>query len=118
MKNLVLVALSALAFTAPAFAGANISINANSPSRVLLDDAEVGQVPTALADVAPGFHSLRVENLATHEVRVYDFYSPATAAIHKDIAIEFSGASLVPAADSSTTCATPACSAASMAAAS
>ena len=90
MKNLLVVGLFVIAGSS-AFAGANLVINANSPSRVSLDGAEVGQTPTTLAEVAPGFHEVSVQSLATSEVRVYDVYSPASVTIQKDIQIQFEG---------------------------
>ena len=82
------ITLTAIAFSGTAFAAANVSVNANSPAGIALDGQPIGQSPTVVG-VPPGFHQLRVESLVTHEVRVYEVYSPATAAIQKDLAIEF-----------------------------
>ena len=94
MKNLLVLGLTVALFVvagSPVIAGANLVINANSPSRVSFDGAEVGQTPTTLASVAPGFHEVSVQSLATGEVRVYDVYSPASVTIQKDIQIQFEG---------------------------
>lgn len=91
MKKLLFVTL-ALILCAPVSAGVNLSLNANTPSRVFFDGEEVGQTPTSLADVAPGFHEVRVESLQTREVRVYDLYSPASVVLAKDIQIQWEGA--------------------------
>lgn len=97
MRNLLYVSLAALVLCtfilcAPATAGVNVVLNANTPSRVFFDGNEIGQTPTTLGDVAPGFHEVRVESLQTREVRVYDIYSPAAVTIQKDIQIQWEGA--------------------------
>ena len=90
--NKLLVSLACLAIATPAVAGLNLVLNANTPSRVFFDGNETGQTPTTLADVAPGFHEVRVESLQTREVRLYDIYSPASATLQKDIQIQWEGA--------------------------
>ena len=92
MKNSLLVTLACIAMTTPAVAGVTIALNANTQSRVFFDGNEVGQTPTTLADVAPGFHEVRVQSLQTNEARVYSIYSPASVQIQKDIAIQWEGA--------------------------
>lgn len=90
--NKLFVTLACLAFATPAVAGLNLVLNANTQTRVFFDGNEVGQTPTTLADVAPGFHEVRVESLQTRESRVYAIYSPATAAIEKSIQVQWEGA--------------------------
>jgi hypothetical protein len=89
----VLVPVIALAIAAgPALAGAELHITSNAPARVLYDGEEIGEAPTSIRDVAPGFHELRVQSLASGESRVYDFYSPRTATVRKDVGVEFADA--------------------------
>lgn len=98
MKNLVLVTLAALVLSVPVQGGVNLTLNANTPSRVIFDGEEIGQTPTSMAEVAPGFHEVRVESLATREVRIYDVYSPASVVLQKDIQIQFEGVAPEPTA--------------------
>ena len=88
MKMIIVLLLSAV----PCFAAADLNVAASSPSRVFFDDAVVGQTPTAIREAAPGFHQLKVQCIATSEVRIYDLYSPASVAIRKDIDVRFAGA--------------------------
>ena len=94
-----LVAVLVLVSVRAAFAGAEINLEANSPARVLFDGEEVGQTPTTIRDVAPGFHEVRVQSIATGEVRAYDLYAPRTAVVRKDIAIQFDGVPAEPLGD-------------------
>lgn len=90
--NKLFVTLACLALSTPAVAGLNLALNANTQTRVFFDGNEVGQTPTTLADVAPGFHEVRVESLQTQESRVYSIYSPASATIEKSIQVQWEGA--------------------------
>ncbi|MBI4863112.1 MAG: hypothetical protein HY815_23030 [Candidatus Riflebacteria bacterium] len=91
MKTTIAVLLTAVLTASAAMAGAQVNVSANAPAKIYFDDQFVGQAPFSLRNAPPGFHQLRVENQATGENRVYDFYSPKGAAVVKEVTVQFAG---------------------------
>jgi len=80
----------------PILAGVEINVQGNAEAKLYLDGEFVGQSPMSIRNVSPGFHQLKAENVATGEVRIYDFYSPARAMIVKDLALTVAGEGAYP----------------------
>ncbi|MBI4867830.1 MAG: PEGA domain-containing protein [Candidatus Wallbacteria bacterium] len=76
----------ALALSIPgAYAAGIVNIDSDQPATVIVDGEEVGATPITVRDLAPGYHTIRLENPRTQQFREFNFYSPKRSSVEKDI---------------------------------
>lgn len=91
MRVVTTVGIALLVLAAGVEAGAIVNITSESAARVYFDGEEVGSTPISIRDAKPGFHRIRVADSATGDVREYDFYSPESVTVVKDVQVSFAG---------------------------
>jgi len=81
---------------AGAQAGAEVSVAADVQGAVYFDGEEIGTTPLKIKNVDPGFHTVKVVNPADRSERTYEFYSPRTIGVDKQIDATFAAGSASP----------------------
>lgn len=90
MKRLIVPLLLCLAVASPAYARLALSVSADCDSKVYLDGTYLGKTPLEKS-VQPGTYTLKIENVETGELKIYNVVSPASGTAEKSIEASFEG---------------------------
>lgn len=94
MRHIIILGIVALAPTM-ASADAIVRIRSDQPASAYLDGKLAGSAPLTISRLKAGSHTVKVENVQTGEVKIFNVYSPAGATAEKDIDVAF-GAEAAP----------------------
>jgi hypothetical protein len=89
MNRLLVCLVVALVSATALGAGAVVNLSSETPARVFFDNEEVGTTPMSIRDVKPGFHRLRLVDTGSGDIREYEFYSPESVTVIKDVNVNF-----------------------------
>lgn len=90
MRKIIILSLVALV---PGIAGADaiVRIRSDQPAHAYLDGKLAGSAPLTISKMKPGSHTVKIENVQTGEVKIFNVYSPSGATSEKDIDVAFEG---------------------------
>ena len=95
MRHIIILGIVALVPTM-ALADAVVRIRSDAPASAYLDGKLAGSAPLTISKLKSGSHTVKVENVETGEVKIYNIYSPAGATAEKDIDVAFNAAAAAP----------------------
>lgn len=97
-KMAMLAAALAFSMVVPALhAGGIVTLESDEQAHVYLDSEEVGTTPLTLSNIEPGYHTIRLENPRTGQIRDYNFYSPRKTTVQKSFTTVFANEPPAPA---------------------
>lgn len=86
----VLLAVSLVALVpSVSYSSAIVTVTSDRPTTVYIDGELVGQAPLQLSNLKAGQHSVKVENLESGELKVYNVVSPRSTTIKKQIEVNW-----------------------------
>ena len=95
MRHIIILGIVALVPTM-ASADAIVRIRSDQPASAYLDGKLAGSAPLTISKLKSGSHTVKVENVETGEVKIYNIYSPAGATAEKDIDVAFNAQAPAP----------------------
>lgn len=90
MRHIIILGIAALVPTM-ASADAIVRIRSDQPASAYLDGKLAGSAPLTISKLKAGSHTVKIENVQTGEVKIFNVYSPAGATAEKDIDVAFAG---------------------------
>ena len=95
MRHIIILGIVALVPTI-ASADAIIRIRSDQPASAYLDGKLAGSAPLTISRLKAGSHTVKIENVQTGEVKIFNVTSPAGATAEKDIDVAFEAQAAAP----------------------
>jgi len=96
MQRLLWVLVSGAILTQTAMAEAILKVRSDMPARAFLNGQLLGATPLTVTKLKAGTYTIKIENNATGELKMFNVYSPKQATVEKEILAEFADNPLPP----------------------